>query len=108
MAARILNAALLLLLVAIPLAICQEFSSNRRPLLRKPSDVATTGCYMVAMKDEASQAQLDEIMMKAVKASDDAKLYGMVRKVKKMFTVKLNPYALEMVSGRSTTKSVRE
>ena len=104
MAARTLNAVLLLLLVVIPLASCQEFASNRRPLLRKPSGVATTGCYMVAMKDEASEAQLDEIMMRAVKASDDAKLYGMVRKVKKLFTVKLNPYALEMVSGTTWSK----
>ena len=94
--ASVLGAAVLLLLIVVPLGSCQEFA-KRRPLIRTPRDVPTTGCYMVAMKDETSEAQLEEIMIKAVKASDDAKLYGMVHKVKKLFTVKLNPYALEMV-----------
>jgi hypothetical protein len=49
------------------------------------------------MKDDASKEELQKVVAKAAKASDDAKLHGLVQKVKKAFTVKLNPYALEMV-----------
>ena len=91
---------LLLLTVGIPLFSCQDYASRRRPVIRLARDVPTTGCYIVAMKDDTSEAELQQVLTKAVKASDDAKLYGMVQKVKKAFTVKLNPYALEMVRKR--------
>lgn len=89
---------LLLSLIGISLVSCHDYGSSRRPVIRRARDVPTTGCYIVVMKDKATEAQLQRVLTKAVRGSDDAKVYGMVRKVKKAFTVKLNPYALEMVS----------
>lgn len=95
--ASLFATALLLLAVGIPLAICRDYASRRRPVIRQARDVPTTGCYIVAMKDDTKEAEMQKVLTKAVKVSDDAKLYGMVQNVKKAFTVKLNPYALEMV-----------
>ena len=89
--------AVLLVLAMVALASCQDYESKRRPVIRRARDVPTTGCYMVAMKDDTSQEQLMNVLRKAVSVSDDTKLYGMVQRVKKVFTVKLNSYALEMV-----------
>ena len=95
--ASLFSIALLLLAMGIPLASCQEYASRRRPVIRRARDVPTTGCYIVAMKDETSEVEMQKVLTKTVKVSDDAKLHGMVQKVKKAFTVKLNLYALEMV-----------
>ena len=92
-----LFSSVLLVLATVALASCQEHELKRRPVIRRARDVPTTGCYIVAMKDDTSQEELMKVLRKAVSASDDAKLYGMVQRVKKAFTVKLNPYALEMV-----------
>ena len=89
--------ALLLLVLGAHLASCEELGSRRSPVIRRARGVPTTGCYIVAMKNDASEEELQQAAAKASKASDDAKLHGLVQKVKKAFTVKLNPYALEMV-----------
>jgi hypothetical protein len=49
------------------------------------------------MEDDASEEQLQQAAAKAVKASDDGRLHGLVKRLKKAFTVKLNAYTLEMV-----------
>ena len=89
--------ALLLLVLGAQLASCEELRSRRSPVIRRARGVPTTGCYIVAMKDDASEEELQQVAAKAAKVSDDAKLHGIVQKVMKAFTVKLNPYALEMV-----------
>ena len=99
-ASQLAAVALLLVVLGAHLTSCEEHMGSRRrrsPVIRSPRGVATTGCYIVAMKDDASEDELQQVASKAVKASDDAKLHGIVHKVKKVFTVKLNPYALEMV-----------
>ena len=100
--------ALILLVTGLHLASCQDFVSRRRPVIRQARDVPTTGCYIVAMKDDTKEAEMQKVLTKAVKVSDDAKLYGMVQKVKKAFTVKLNPYALEMVRERERERERRK
>ena len=106
--ASMLAAALLLLVVGAHLASCEDHVSPRSPVIRHKRGVPTTGCYIVAMKDDTSEADLQQVLTKAVKASDDAKVHGLVQKVKKAFTVKLNPYALEMVreGGRGRREEV--
>lgn len=100
-----LAALLLCMVLGARLVNCEELRSRRSPMIRRARGVPTTGCYIVAMKDDASEEELQQVAAKAVKASDDAKLHGLVQKVKKAFTVKLNPYALEMV--REGPKRVR-
>ena len=89
--------ALLFSVLGTHLASCQEPRSRRSPLLRRAQGEPTTGCYIVAMEDDASEEELQQVAAKAVKASDDGKLHGLVKRLKKAFTVKLNEYALEMV-----------
>lgn len=91
-------AALLFLVLGTNLACCKEPTLQRSPLIRQARDVPTTGCYIVVMQDDASEDELQQMAARVVEASDDARLYGLVHRVKKAFTVKLNPYALEMVS----------
>ena len=108
-ALRSTTTALLLLVLGAHLASCEELRSRRSPVIRRARGVPTTGCYIVAMKDDASEQELQQAATKAAKASDDAKLHGLVQKVKKAFTVKLNPYALEMVrEGREGLRLMRE
>lgn len=97
MASPLAAALLLFIVLGTHLACCEELRSRRSPVIRRPRDVPTTGCYIVVMKDDASEQELQQVAAKAVKASDDAKLHGLVQRVKKAFTVKLNPYALEIV-----------
>ena len=49
------------------------------------------------MADDASEEQLQQAAAIAAKTSDDGKVYGLVKRLKKAFTVKLNVYTLEMV-----------
>ena len=42
-------------------------------------------------------AELQQVLTKVLRISDDAKVYGYVEKVAKAFTVELSPYALELV-----------
>ena len=81
------------------LILCGNCVECRRPLLRKPRDAPTTGCYFVVLSDKAKEEDMQELLAKVVRVADDAKVYGMVSKVAKAFTVKLSPYALEMVSN---------
>ncbi len=98
---------LFLLILGTHIASCEELRSRRSPVIRRARGVPTTGCYIVAMKDDASEEELQKVAAKAAKASDDAKLHGLVQKVKKAFTVKLNPYALEMVSKEGRGEGVK-
>ena len=95
-----LEAALFFLVLGTTLASCKELTSRRSPVIRQPRSVPTTGCYIVAMQDDTSEDELQQVAAKAVEASEDAKLHGLVHRVKKAFTVKLNPHALEMVRER--------
>ncbi len=68
-----------------------------RPVLRVPRDAPTTGRCTVALKPSASEKDLQKLMTTVMKVADDAKVYGYVERVAKAFTVKLSPYALEIV-----------
>ncbi len=72
-------------------------SKTRRPLLRKPLSSPKTGCYIIAIKDKATDEQVQELLSRVIKASDNHKMYGLVQKATRAFTVKLSPYSLEMV-----------
>ena len=70
---------------------------SRKPVLRKPAGSAKTGCYIIAIKEKATEADVQELLTRVVRASDEHKMYGMVQKATRAFTVKLSPYSLEMV-----------
>lgn len=97
MASPLAAAALLFLVLGTHLASCEDPRSRRSPVIRRAQDEPTTGCYVVAMEDDASEEELQQVAAKAVKASDDGRLHGLVKRLKRAFTVKLNNYALEMV-----------
>ncbi len=76
------------------LAACAH---SMRPVLRVPRDAPTTGRCTVAVSPSATEEEQQKLMTTVMKVSDDAKVYGYVDKVAKAFTVKLSPYALEIV-----------
>ena len=91
-------ASLLFLVLGTHLFSCEEARSRSTPVIRLvPRSEPTTGCYIVAMADDASEEQLKQAAAIAAKTSDDGKVYGLVKRLKKAFTVKLNAYTLEMV-----------
>lgn len=87
---------LLILILAIGIVNCKS-GVSRRPLLRKPVTSLKTGCYIIAIKEKATDEEVEELLATVVKASDGQKMYGLVRKATRAFTVKLSPYSLEMV-----------
>ena len=97
MASPLAVVALLFLVLGTNLASCKDPRSRRSPVIRQAQGEPTTGCYIVAMEDDTSKEELQQVAVKAIKASDDSKLHGLVKRLKKAFTVKLNDYALEMV-----------
>lgn len=88
----------LLLASLLTLALVGLSSSKvRRPLLRKPDSSPKTGCYIIGIREKATEEQVQALLAAVIKVSDDHKMYGLVEKATKAFTVKLSPYTLEMV-----------
>lgn len=71
----------------------------RRPVLRVPREAPTTGRYMVVLKEKTSVAEMQQVLTRILRMSDDSKVYGYVEKVAKAFTVKLSSYSLELVKN---------
>ena len=71
---------------------------SRRPIIRQPTGSATTGCYSVVLKDKITEPEMEEAMATISKLSEDSRIYSIVKKVAKAFTVKLSAYSLELVS----------
>lgn len=84
-------ALLLLLAAGVRNGLC------RRPVLRVPRQAPTTGRYTVVLKQNTSVAELQRVLTRVLRISDDEKVYGYVEKVTKAFTVQLPSYALELV-----------
>ncbi len=72
--------------------------NHRSPLLRKPAHSPKTGCYIIAIKEKATEEEVQALLTQVIKASDGHKMYGLVKKASRLFTVKLSPYSLEMVA----------
>lgn len=90
-----------LVIVLLPLLISTLVQDvkcgSRKPLLRKPSGSAKTGCFIIAINEKATEAEVDELMKRVILASDEHKMFGRVQKATRAFTVKLSAYSLEMV-----------
>ncbi len=77
-------------------------SGRAVPVLRKPIGSAGTGCYFVVLREKTSEVEMQQLMATISKYAEDAKIYSVVKRVAKTFTVKLSPYALELVSYACT------
>ena len=84
------------IIIAVFLSVAE--SRSRCPVLHASSDSQKSGCYIIVLKEATSAENFNEVLAKVVKVADDAKVYGMVQRVAKAFTVKLTPYALHLVS----------
>ena len=70
---------------------------SRRPVLHKPPGSPGTGCYFIVLKDKTSDDEMQQLMASICKLADDFKIHAVMKKISKAFTVRLSPYALEMV-----------
>jgi len=70
---------------------------SRRPILRKPLGAAVTGCYFVVLKEKTPEDVMDQLLVTISGLAEDNKIHTVIKKIAKAFTVKLSPYALEMV-----------
>jgi hypothetical protein len=71
--------------------------SRRAPILRKPAGSAGTGCYFIVFKDKTKEGEMEQALTTISKYADESKIYSIVKKVSKAITVKLSPFALELV-----------
>ena len=92
-------------LLIIHLFLSIDVSSGRRPLFRAARDVEKTGRYIVVLHQDIDDETFDDVLRRAVLLSNNKRAYGVVRTVEKAFTVELNPYSLEQVSGNMTHDS---
>lgn len=87
------------LLLVVLAVVSAANSKSRSPVLRKPAHSLKTGCYIIAIKEKATEEEVQALLTQVVKASDGHKMYGPVKKASRLFTVKLSPYSLEMVAS---------
>lgn len=73
-------------------------SRREVPLLRMPPNREGTGCYFIVMKDKTSEAEMQQLMATISRYAEDSRVYSVVKKVAKAFTVKLSPFALQLVN----------
>ena len=88
-------ASCILLIAAVFLNVAE--SRRRCPVLHAASGSQKTGCYIIVLKEATSAEDFQEVLAKVVKVADSAKVYGMVQRIAKAFTVKLTSYALHSV-----------
>lgn len=99
MAARMAALKLMWLVSAVCLLlIVRDVECSRRPVLKKPRGSAGTGCYFVVLKEKTTVEEMEQVMATISKLADKSRIYSIVKKVSKSFTVKLSPYSLEAVS----------
>ncbi len=92
-----LSRLLLATLLVIAAVSSAAYGKSRSPVLRKPAHSPKTGCYIIAIKEKATEEEMEALLTAVVKASNGHKMYGLVKKASRLFTVKLSPYSLEMV-----------
>lgn len=88
----------LLLLLVLCCRLLQLACLEPSPILRAPSGIEKTGCFVVVLKKESNDSKFEAIQSKLVDLSTDSRLYGSVRNVAKAITVALNDSTLDMVS----------
>ena len=76
-------------------------AESRRPVLRAAPNAVKTGNYVVVLRRNTTTEKLQQLLSKASKHSDDAKIHRYVETVAKALTLKLSPYSLEVVSHKS-------
>ena len=80
------------------LAVATCVAESRRPILRAAPNAVKTGNYVVVLRRNTTTENLQQLLSKASKHSDDAKVHRYVETVAKALTLKLSPYSLEVVS----------
>lgn len=83
--------------LAVLLTLALGCAARRCPLLHAAEGANKTGCYIVVLHKETTPEKLTEIIQRATNMADGHKIYGVVQKVAKAFTVKLSPYSLNLV-----------
>ena len=73
-------------------------TNARKPVIRSPRNVPTTGCYIVVLKETTTLEEFQQILSRVKEVSVDRKVYAAVKNVQKAFTVKLSAEVLEEVS----------
>lgn len=76
-------------------------SRREVPLLRLPSNSEGTGCYFIVLRDKTSEEEMQHLMATISRYAEDSRIYSVVKKVSKAFTVKLSPFALQLVNAWS-------
>ena len=76
------------------------------PLLLARDGAMKTGCYITMLKPETSHERMLDIVGEAQHMCDDSKLYGMVERLAKAFTMRLSKTALNAVSYQTWMLSV--
>ena len=94
------NNKLMALWIVCLLAAATCAAEIRRPVLRAAPTAVTTGNYMVVLRRNTTMVAMQNLLSKASKHADDAKIHRYVKTVAKAFTLKLSPYTLEVVSHR--------
>ena len=84
-----------IIIAAVFLSVAE--SRRRCPVLHAASGSQKTGCYIIVLKEATSAEDFQAVLTQVVKVADSAKVYGMVQRIAKAFTVKLTSYALHSV-----------
>lgn len=79
--------------------VLSDSGSAPCPMLRLPPDSAGTGCFFIVFKEETSEGEMQHLLSTISKYAEDSRIYSIVTKVSKAITVKLSPYALELVKS---------
>ena len=90
----------LLILTCLAAVLFVSFSgasAKQCPLLLARSGDNTTGCYVVMFKQATSHEKMMEVVRATQHACADSKVYGMVERVVKAFTMRLSRTALNAV-----------
>ena len=88
-----------LVCAAVLLALSLRATARRCPLLHAPESANKTGCYIIVLRENTSDAKVAEILQRATSVAEGNKVYGFVQSVTKAFTLKLSAYSLAIVSG---------
>ncbi len=73
-------------------------TNARKPVIRSPRDVPTTGCYIVVLKETIAPEEFEQVLSRVREVSVDKRVYAAVKNVQKAITVKLSAEGLEEVS----------
>lgn len=79
------------------LGCCVQSDSWRAPMLRNPPGTPGTGCYFIVFREDTSEPEMQKLLSTISRYADDSRIYSMVMRVSKAVTVKLSPFAMELV-----------